>query len=252
MAASTITLTKSDKQEIKKTLFKGINAFVNDADYPLDNLGKNMLKTWSKDIDNYYELILYYLYRNPNDNTVSDIIVKGIFPYVMAFQEFFTLHQLKAGELSEECKKNNEGADNKEKFGPILYEKLQNGKTYKLSDGYCYDLMELHGISKQSVPPYKSPFTRQDLDTSEQVFLMFIKSFKDNKISEFANTRDIGTSSLHSTTKKGRGTKGRKPKKKSTTRKPKKKSTDRKPKKKNTTRKPKKKNTTRKPKETKK
>ena len=199
MAAPTSTLTKIEKREIKNLLTAGVNGFLKDPGYPLDDLGKKILIFWSKDIDNYYDLIINYLVKNPNpnDRKVSDVVIKGVFPYVMAFQEFFTLHQLKS-KISEECKKNNKienlaeanssTTDIERKIGPILYEQLQNGKTYKLSDGYCYDLMELYGISKQSPNPlYKSPLTRQDLKIEEQVFLMFLKTIKDYKINELAN-----------------------------------------------------------------
>lgn len=54
-------LSKYDKQQIKKTLSSLIQHLPNDPNYPIPGLGEEILKYWSKDMTNYYELIDSYL-----------------------------------------------------------------------------------------------------------------------------------------------------------------------------------------------
>ena len=182
-------LSISDKRQIKKILRDAISKFTIDPDYPMPDLGEGILKDWSKDITNYYDLIDAYLFKKTRDKSnygglidIVDIVIEGIFPYVMAFQDFFTRYYIKDN-VTKQCDKNNvDESDNTKKIGPILFDNLQNGTTFKLSDGYCYDLMELYGI-QSSNERFISPLTREDFDFTEQVFLTIIKSLNSNQIS---------------------------------------------------------------------
>jgi len=179
-------LSKYDKQQIKKILSSLIQHLPNDQDYPIPVLGEGILKYWCKDMTNYYELIDFYLKKNKSDKPINervvDIVLKGIFPYIMSFQEFFTSYHIKDN-VTGKCDKNNfDETDNTKRVGSLLFDNLQNGTTFKLSDDYCYDLNELYGI-QPSNRRFISPITRKEFDVTEQVFLTILKSLNSNQIS---------------------------------------------------------------------
>jgi hypothetical protein len=220
-------LSISDKRQIKQILRRGIMNFTKDPDYPLPDIGERMLDDWSKNMTNYNDLIDLYLSENTNAKP-GKLVEKGIFPYVMAFQEFFKEQYIEDG-VTVKCDKNesdkpdsdkpdsdkpdsdkpdSDKPDTNNKIGPILNEKLQNGTTYKLSDGYCYDLEELYGIKPHlNDNLFLSPFTRVPFDVTEQVFLRVIKSFDSNKISLFNVKSSVGGSKY---TKRKRSNAGKK------------------------------------------
>tara|TARA_Y100000768_G_C23810856_1_gene601719 strand:+ start:43 stop:744 length:702 start_codon:yes stop_codon:yes gene_type:complete len=183
-----------DKQQIKKTLSDLIQHLPNDPDYPIPDLGEGILKYWSKDMTNYYEFIDAYLKRNKSDKPINErvvnIVLEGIFPYIMAFQEFFTSYHIEDN-VTEQCDKNNfDETDNTKRIGQLLLDNLQNGATFKLSDDYCYDLMELYGI-QPSNKRFISPFTREEFDITEQVFLTILKSLNTNQISRLNDNSSV-------------------------------------------------------------
>ena len=179
-------LSNYDKQQIKKLLSDLIQHLPNDPDYPIPDLGEGILKYWCKNTTNYNELIDFYLKKNKSDKPINervvDIVLEGIFPYIMSFQEFFTSYHIE-DKLTGKCDKNNfNEADNTKRVGPLLFDNLQNGTTFKLSDNYCYDLKELYGI-QHSNRRFISPITRKEFDVTEQIFLTILKSLNSNQIS---------------------------------------------------------------------
>ena len=179
-------LSNYDKQQIKKLLSDLIQHLPNDPDYPIPDLGEGILKYWCKNTTNYNELIDFYLKKNKSDKPINervvDIVLEGIFPYIMSFQEFFTSYHIKDN-VTGKCDKNNfNETDNTKRVGPLLFDNLQNGTTFKLSDNYCYDLKELYGI-QPSNRRFISPITRKEFDVTEQIFLTILKSLNSNQIS---------------------------------------------------------------------
>ena len=179
-------LSNYDKQQIKKLLSDLIQHLPNDPDYPIPDLGEGILKYWCKDTTNYNELIDFYLKKNKSDKPINervvDIVLEGIFPYIMSFQEFFTSYHIKDN-VTGKCDKNNFNETvNTKRVGPLLFDNLQNGTTFKLSDNYCYDLKELYGI-QPSNRRFISPITRKKFDVTEQIFLTILKSLSSNQIS---------------------------------------------------------------------
>ena len=179
-------LSNYDKEQIKKLLSDLIQHLPNDPDYPIPDLGEGILKYWCKNTTNYNELINFYLKKNKSDKPINervvDIVLEGIFPYIMSFQEFFTSYHIKDN-VTGKCDKNNFNETvNTKRVGPLLFDNLQNGTTFKLSDNYCYDLKELYGI-QPSNRRFISPITRKKFDITEQVFLTILKSLNSNQIS---------------------------------------------------------------------
>lgn len=179
-------LSNYDKEQIKKLLSDLIQHLPNDPDYPIPDLGEGILKYWCKNTTNYNELIDFYLKKNKSDKPINervvDIVLEGIFPYIMSFQEFFTSYHIKDN-VTGKCDKNNfNETDNTKRVGPLLFDNLQNGTTFKLSDNYCYDLKELYGI-QPSNRRFISPITRKEFDVTEQIFLTILKSLNSNQIS---------------------------------------------------------------------
>ena len=179
-------LSNYDKEQIKKLLSDLIQHLPNDPDYPIPDLGEGILKYWCKNTSNYNELIDFYLKKNKSDKPINervvDIVLEGIFPYIMSFQEFFTSYHIKDN-VTTKCDKNNfNETDNTKRVGPLLFDNLQNGTTFKLSDNYCYDLKELYGI-QPSNRRFISPITRKKFDVTEQIFLTILKSLNSNQIS---------------------------------------------------------------------
>ena len=189
-------LSNYDKEQIKKLLSDLIQHLPNDPDYPIPDLGEGILKYWCKNTTNYNELIDFYLKKNKSDKPINervvDIVLEGIFPYIMSFQEFFTSYHIKDN-VTGKCDKNNfDETDNTKRVGSLLFDNLQNGTTFKLSDNYCYDLKELYGI-QPSNRRFISPITRKEFDVTEQIFLTILKSLSSNQISSLnVNSTEAG------------------------------------------------------------
>jgi hypothetical protein len=86
-------ISTQDKKNIKKILKSGFEKFKNDPDYPMPDLAYKMLKIWLNDIDKYLYVVSNYLAKN-SEATISDAAIDGVFPYIMAFQNFFQEHYI--------------------------------------------------------------------------------------------------------------------------------------------------------------
>jgi hypothetical protein len=198
-----------DKKVLKQLLKDGFERFNDDRDHdpiPMPDMCYKMMKIWLNDIDNYLGVVHKYLNEN-QEATIQDAAIEGVFPYIMAFREFFKEHYIE-GEITEKCSRNNKDDAGKPE-GVVSLVELLNGATFKLSDTYCYDLPELYGMQPSS-GSFVSPMTRENFNDIEQVFMTIIKSFEQYQIDNFAKMFVGGSLYKMAKPQKAKGTKNRK------------------------------------------